>query len=62
MIITMRDIRAAGQCSHGAREWAIRHGYDWGDFLKNGIDSEKLQASGCAIALRVVEVANGRRG
>ena len=60
MTITMRHIRAAKMCSRGAREWFDRHGFDWSDFLKQGIESEKVLATGDAMAWRVVEVANGR--
>ena len=60
MIIKMRDIRAAKMCSRGARQWFERNGLDWNDFLKNGVDSEKVLQTGCPIGKRVVEVANGR--
>lgn len=57
----MRDVRAAKMCSSGAREFFKRQGLDWQDFLKNGIDSETLQKTGDAMALKVVEVAHGRK-
>jgi hypothetical protein len=59
--ITMRDIRRAKMCSLGARAFAIRHGLDWSDFLRHGIDSDKLIATGDAMAIRIVEVASGKR-
>jgi hypothetical protein len=58
--ITMRDIRRAKMCSVGARAFFIRHGLDWSAFLKSGIDSEKVLATGDAMARKVVEVANGK--
>lgn len=61
LTIWMRDIRAAKMCSGGTRAWFIRQGFDWDDFLKNGIDSQKFIATGDAMALQVVEVAHGRR-
>lgn len=60
MIITMRDVRAAKMCSRGARKFFERHNLDWSDFIKNGIDAEKLLSTGDAMAVRVVEVAGGR--
>jgi len=60
LIITMRDIRAAKQCSRGARAFFERHGLDWQDFLENGVPAEKLLATGDAMAERTVEVARGR--
>jgi hypothetical protein len=61
VIVTMQDIRAARMCSGGTRAFFTRHGLDWSDFLKNGIPAERLAATGDAMALRVVEVARGRR-
>lgn len=48
-------------CSAGARDFFKRHGFDWRDFLKNGIDAKKLEATGDAMALQVVEVARGQQ-
>lgn len=62
MKIVMRDIRAAKMCSRGARRFFERHGLDWQDFLKNGIEHKKLAGTGDAMAIRVVEVALERRG
>ncbi len=60
MIITMNDVRACGMCSSGARAFFERHGLDWGDFLKHGIEAETIAATGDAMALDVVERVNGR--
>ena len=62
MTITMRDVRAAGMCSRGARLFLIRHGFEWSAFLRSGISSEFLIATGDAMALHVVEVASVRKG
>lgn len=62
LILTMQDVRVAKMCSGGARKWFERQGFDWADFLKNGIDAERFIATGDAMALQVVEVAHGRRG
>ena len=60
-IVRMVHVRQAKMCSSGAREFFARHGLDWQDFLKNGIDAEMLRATGDAMALQVVKVAeNGR--
>lgn len=60
-LIFMADIRAAKMCAGGTRTWFIKQGFDWSDFLKNGIDEQKFVATGDAMALQVVEVARGRR-
>lgn len=61
MIITMADVRAARMCSRGTREFLARHGVDWKTFLSQGVSADVLIATGDAMALRVVEVARGRK-
>lgn len=61
MKIKMEHIRQARMCSRGARDFFIRHNLDWSTFLQEGIDEELLIATGDAMALQVVEVANGRQ-
>lgn len=58
MIIRMEHVRAANLCSRGARHWFVQRGWDWNDFLKNGIDEETLTATGDPYAKRVVEAAH----
>ena len=55
----MRHVRKSG-CSNGARRFALRHGFDWSDFLKKGIPEEKLLATGDAMAVRIVGEAHGK--
>ncbi len=55
-----KDIRAARLCFGGARPWFRRHGLDWQDFLANGITAERLEATGDALALRVIAIARAR--
>lgn len=57
MIITMRDIRRVKMCSKGARKLAERHGLDWSEFLKNGIDSAVLDDIDDAMIQMVLEGA-----
>ena len=63
MIIRMSHARAIicpngkGYCAEGMRLFAARHGFDYCDFALNGIDSERLLATGDAMAIRVVELA-----
>ena len=55
-----KDIRTAKLCFAGARPWFRRHGLDWQDFLANGIDAERLAATGDALVLRVIAIAQAR--
>lgn len=59
--VEMKHIRQARYCAKGARTFFEKHGFDWNDFLKNGIEETKLLATGDAMALKVVEVANERK-
>lgn len=54
-----------GFCLSQSRVWFQRHGLDWRDFVRNGVDAEALEATGDGLALALVaharrEVANGR--
>lgn len=57
-----KDIRAAKLCFGGARQWFRRHGLDWQDFVANGIGAERLEATGDALAVRVIAIAREREG
>ncbi|EXD36932.1 hypothetical protein J500_0841 [Acinetobacter sp. 479375] len=62
MRIYMSDIRKANMCARGSRAFFLAQGWDWQDFLKNGIDLEIVKASNDAMAQQVVEVfENGRK-
>lgn len=62
MLITVNHVRGAGMCLvPGARMFFKQNNLDWKDFLKNGIDSEIVMATGDAMAIKVVEFANGQQ-
>lgn len=56
----MSDIRASKMCVAGTKKFFDSHGLDFREFLKSGIDEEKLLQSGDRMALIVVEDAHGR--
>jgi hypothetical protein len=60
LIVLHEDMAAVGFCNHHARPWAVQHGFDWTDFIRNGIPAGRLIATGDAMALRVVEAARRR--
>jgi hypothetical protein len=60
MRIHMHHIRQAKMCSRGARDFFVRHGLDWPRFLEEGLPEEDFINTQDAMALHVVEVANGR--
>ena len=62
MKIYMSDLRKAKMCARGSRAFFLSQGWDWQEFLKNGIELEVVKASKDAMALQVVEVVgNGRK-
>ena len=62
MKVRMEHIRQAKMCSKGTRAFFERHGLDWCDFLKNGLEADILRATGDAMACRVADIAEGRDG
>lgn len=60
--ITINDIRAAGHCVSGARDWFARQGLDFRDFLKNGISAADFLASGDGQAAQVFRRKLEREG
>ena len=60
--ITMYDVRAAEGCSTGARLFFKRYGFDWSDFLKNGIDIEKIEPIDNAVSKRICKQVREKHG
>ena len=58
----MSDIRKAGMCARGSRAFFLAQGWDYQDFLVNGIDIDVVEQANDAMAQQVVEyVKNGRK-
>ncbi|ENF7218610.1 MULTISPECIES: hypothetical protein [Serratia] len=58
MKITMEHIRAGGGCAWGLRTFFARYQLDLEAFLREGgIDSEKFLATGDALAINIVRLA-----
>ena len=60
--VTIEHTRAVGYCRKGVRAFLQRHGLSWRQFLYEGIDEERLLATGDAMATRAVEYMRGIRG
>lgn len=64
-IVLHRHCREVGFCNHGMRLMAKRHGIDWAQFLRSGIDADTLRALGNAMSERAIACAereaNGQR-
>lgn len=49
-------------CANGSRRWFARMGLDWAAFVRDGIESDVLEATGDAMALKLVETVKARDG
>lgn len=61
-MITITDIRAAGFCVSGVKDWFAAQGWDFKAFLRDGMDDEKFLSTGDANAQRVVDLKAERNG
>lgn len=60
--VTMSHARQAKMCSRGVREFCKRYGIDYDEFLNDGVPVSIVEATGDAMALECVKVAqNGRQ-
>ncbi|MEN1942649.1 hypothetical protein WCE55_02155 [Luteimonas sp. MJ293] len=63
LIVTFRHLktipsrRGNGFCNRGARPWFERHGLDWRAFVRDGIPAAQMEATGCGLAVALVEWA-----
>lgn len=54
-LITVSDVKLAGHCVSGLKEWFLRHDLDLRDFIKNGIRASVLREKGDFLSERVIE-------
>lgn len=52
-----RHVQAAKICARGSRPWFAQYGFDYMDYLKNGIPVADLEATGDHFALLVCGIA-----
>jgi hypothetical protein len=60
VIIRLVDCRECFYCSRGIRLFFDKYGLDYTDFIKNGIDADKLLSLNDSMANKVVEHASGK--
>lgn len=67
LIITVQHLHSVpdfsgrvGFCARGGREWAALHGLDWATLVRDGVAAEVLEATGDAMALRLVAHARAQ--
>lgn len=59
-LVTIRHLRELRLCGPGSKKWFEDHGFDWKDFVRNGLDADLLEATGDPFALEAVRLARGR--
>lgn len=59
VLVTLAHVREAlpRRCSRGLRNWAAFHGFDWNDFVHNGVTASRLLETGDSMILPVIEIA-----
>lgn len=60
MRITAQDCQKLGYCMKSVRPWFERHGLDFRDFVKNGIDEKTLKKTNDQLALDAIAEARRR--
>lgn len=61
VLVRLEHMRSLRYCSRGARDFFERNGLDWATFIKEGLPVEQIEATGDAMALKLAEVARGRK-
>ena len=61
-IITIADVREAGYCVKGAREWFRLKGLDFKGFLANGIAVETVAAMDDAMVQHILKIKRENNG
>ena len=58
--VMVQDIKTLKFCNRGARQFFEKHGLDWQDFVRNGIDADAFRAIGDEMGLKAVAEAERR--
>jgi hypothetical protein len=59
-LVNAADVNRAGYCHKAAREWFVKRGLPWGEFIRPGLSAKRLAAYEDGIANRVIEAARRR--
>lgn len=57
VIVKLQDVLDAGHCVTHTKAWFAQYGIPFMPFVRNGVSSEVLLATGDAYAKKVVDVA-----
>lgn len=56
--IYRRHLTALRYCARGSRAFFEKHGFAWGEFLRNGIDRGALESTHDAMATKAIALAD----
>lgn len=56
MMITIKDVRQAGHCVRGAKEWCERNDLDFRRLIGDGLTAREVAATGDEHGLRTVRL------
>lgn len=56
--IYRRHLTALKYCARGSRAFFEKHGFEWSDFLRNGIEREILESTHDAMATKAIAIAD----
>lgn len=60
--VRFQHLRLVRYCPDGTQAWWLKHGLDWRDFVRNGIDGQVLLDTGDPMARKLVEAARDDHG
>lgn len=60
VIVRGRDLRSVGYCTTKTKVFFEQHGLDWRKFIREGLPSSELEATGDAMAIKLCEVVRER--
>jgi uncharacterized protein YllA (UPF0747 family) len=60
--ITVNDSHDLGYCNKGVRAFFARHELSWRDFIRNGIETDKVEHIDDAMARKLIEYAKKKEG
>ena len=58
----LRNHKGGGYCIRGAKVWCARHGIDFAKFVREGIEADRLLATGDQLAIDLVSFSRQERG
>lgn len=62
LMITIKDVRQAGHCVRGAKEWCDRNNFDFRRLIDDGLTAREVAGTGDEHGIRTVRMKMERIG